>query len=47
MLIFQPLADFCPHENIQPRFVVKLWDMIINKLKNKKKTFFEFRLLQF
>jgi hypothetical protein len=26
MLIFQPPVNFCPHENIQPTFVVKLWD---------------------
>jgi hypothetical protein len=29
MLIFQPRVNFCPHENIQPSFVVKLWDMIM------------------
>jgi hypothetical protein len=27
--IFQPAVNFCPHENIQPSFVVKLWDIII------------------
>jgi hypothetical protein len=29
MLIFQPPVNFCPHENIQPSFVVKLWDIIM------------------
>jgi hypothetical protein len=24
MLIFQPPVNYCPHENIQPSFVVKL-----------------------
>jgi hypothetical protein len=29
MLIFQPPVNLCPHENIQPSLVVKLWDMIM------------------
>jgi hypothetical protein len=27
---FSTPVNFCPHENIQPSFVVKLWDTIMS-----------------